>query len=30
MVGVVINDLSSAHRSADVVLIGTPDGVVTQ
>ncbi|QJT27222.1 hypothetical protein E4185_14605 [Aeromonas media] len=30
MVGVVTNDLSSAHRGADVVLIGTPDGVVTQ
>ncbi|TNI70722.1 hypothetical protein CF122_12120 [Aeromonas media] len=30
MVGVVTNDLSSAHRGADVVLISTPEGVVTQ
>ncbi len=30
MVGMVTNDLSSAHRGADVVLIGTPEGVVTQ
>ena len=30
VVGVVTNDLSSAHRGADVVLIGTPDGVVTR
>ncbi len=30
MVGVVTNDLSSAHRGVDVVLIGTPEGVVTQ
>ncbi len=30
MVGMVTNDLSSAHRGADVVLIGAPEGVVTQ
>lgn len=30
MVGVVTNDPYAAHRGADVVLIGTPDGVVTQ
>ena len=29
MVGVVTSGLF-AHRGADVVLIGTPDGVVTQ
>ncbi len=29
IVGVVTNGLF-AHRGADVVLIGTPDGVVTQ
>lgn len=29
MVGVVTNGLF-AHRGADVVLIGTPDGMVTQ
>ena len=29
MVGVVTNDLF-AHCGADVVLIGTPEGVVTQ
>ncbi len=29
MVGVVTQDPCSAHRGADVVLIRTPDGVVT-
>ncbi|WP_349918369.1 hypothetical protein [Aeromonas veronii] len=29
MVGVVPQDPCSAHRGADAVLIGTPDGVVT-
>ena len=29
MVGTITNGLF-AHRGADVVLIGTPDGVITQ
>jgi len=29
MIGTVTNGLF-AHRGADVVLIGTPDGVITQ